>query len=114
MNAARMDRRSLLSGVATAFFAVVASPATATAANDDVFEEFAKEIQKGGWPLAPSPLPTSVKSASELTSPTTIFQESTTGTAAAAAQEGLNAMSDLEKALQESSKKKQVGPRTHG
>jgi hypothetical protein len=104
---AKMDRRSLLSGVvATAFLGGASRPTFA----EDALEAFGKELA-GKWPHSPSPLPTQVKTAAELTSPTGKMAEPPDVTSA---EEGLQAMSDLERMLQESSKKKKVDPRTHG
>jgi hypothetical protein len=103
----QMDRRTLLSGaVTTAFLGGASRPAFA----EDALETFGKELG-GKWPLAPSPLPTQVKSAAELTSPAGKMIEPPGVTSP---EEGLQAMSDLEQMLQESSKKKAVDPRTHG
>lgn len=108
----QMDRRSLLSAGFIATSASLLGRVAPAAADDDIFEEFEKGLK--GWPHSPSPLPTTVKTASELTSPTTNFVPAGLQAAEQAAEEGMQAMSDLEKMLQESSQKRQVGPRTHG
>jgi hypothetical protein len=90
---ASMSRRSLLlQGLSFSFVLPT------FAQDDDPLEELGKELSDSRWPLSPSPLPTSVRSAQELTAPR---NEST-------------AVSDLEKALQERSRKKLIEPRTHG
>lgn len=131
-----MDRRTVLVG---GFMAITVPPVVSHAAYDPLDDATFWGMTKGGdssttrtakmivsssssspeggateqtappakWPDAPSPLPTAVKSAAELTAPQPdeIRQD---------IDEGIEALTDLEKALQEKSKKKQVDPRTHG
>eukprot|EP00549_Striatella_unipunctata_P003488 CAMPEP_0118695202 /NCGR_PEP_ID=MMETSP0800-20121206/13041_1 /TAXON_ID=210618 ORGANISM="Striatella unipunctata, Strain CCMP2910" /NCGR_SAMPLE_ID=MMETSP0800 /ASSEMBLY_ACC=CAM_ASM_000638 /LENGTH=96 /DNA_ID=CAMNT_0006593939 /DNA_START=207 /DNA_END=497 /DNA_ORIENTATION=- len=68
---------------------------------EDEFATFAQEIQKG-WPERPSPLPTSFKSAQELTTKTADIVEND------------EEESDLSKAIKESLRKKKIEPRSHG
>jgi hypothetical protein len=125
-----IDRRTVLVG---GFMAIALPPAVAQAAYDPVDDasfwgtstttksgindNVSSASQGGGatqqtappakWPDAPSPLPTAVKSAAELTAPLRDeFRQEI--------DEGIEALTDLEKALQEKSKKKQVDPRSHG
>jgi hypothetical protein len=98
-------RRTFLWSAAAALVAVVPQLSMA-AAVEDPLEAFGKTLSATpppqlGWPHSPSPLPTSVKSAAELTAPSTQTKDPVPA-------------SDLMKALEESSKKKKVDPRTHG
>jgi hypothetical protein len=103
-----MRRTFLLSSTAAFIVSFVPPMSTAAAGEQDPLEAFGKTLsttppsQLGGWPHSPSPLPTSVKSAAELTAPSTPLT-----------MDPVSA-SDLIKALEESSKKKKVDPRTHG
>eukprot|EP00547_Thalassionema_nitzschioides_P000196 CAMPEP_0194213746 /NCGR_PEP_ID=MMETSP0156-20130528/14551_1 /TAXON_ID=33649 /ORGANISM="Thalassionema nitzschioides, Strain L26-B" /LENGTH=87 /DNA_ID=CAMNT_0038941851 /DNA_START=285 /DNA_END=545 /DNA_ORIENTATION=- len=74
-------------------------------AEDDPLDSFGKELSSSSnWPQSPSPLPTNVKSAAELTAP---------GPTKDSQENNPKEPSDLEQALQNGSKKKQVGPLTH-
>jgi len=73
----------------------------------DPLDAFGKQLQEdrkettAKWPDSPSPLPTRTRSAQDLTQPTE--------------EDRLNSdISDMEKMLQQSAKKKQIAPRTHG
>lgn len=94
-----MDRRQALGWAAAAAAFVVPTAAWAADDKSAALDALGKELGGPGWPLAPSPLPSAVKSAAELTAPTAPAK---------------GAMSDFEKAMQENAKKKQVDPRTHG
>mmetsp|Transcript_22596 Transcript_22596/g.40781 ORF Transcript_22596/g.40781 Transcript_22596/m.40781 type:complete len:186 (-) Transcript_22596:214-771(-) len=117
------SRRDLIQSCASVAFLTVAvvggnsamAEAATTAApsteEDLMFEQFAKSLHTGGsssvttgstpepqrWPASPSPLPTAKKNAAELTMPDNSPPALT-----------------LEDAMKEASKKKNVGPRTHG
>ena len=100
------SRRSLV--VDTMRWGVVVATAGSTAAfaageqdeDDDPLDAFGKQLSESKWPDSPSPLPTSFRSAAELTAPREEDDDNTTTT-------------DLEKALAESSKKKRIDPLTH-
>ena len=100
------SRRSLV--VDTMRWGVVVATAGSTAAfaageqdeDDDPLDAFGKQLSESRWPDSPSPLPTSFRSAAELTAPREEDDDNTTTT-------------DLEKALAESSKKKRIDPLTH-
>lgn len=94
--------RSILLGGAVPFW-LIGGPLSALAIEEKTpgsnnatadFDSFAQELKR--WPESPSPLPTTKRSAQELTS------------------DEKKAVSDMEKALNESSKKKKIDPRTHG
>jgi hypothetical protein len=98
-------RRRFLWGVAAA---LVISPQVCMAANVDPLEAFGKSLstpRDAVWPHVPSPLPSRVKSAAELTAIPTWNP----GTVSVPPP-----ITDLRKALDQAEKKKQVDPRTHG
>eukprot|EP00978_Attheya_sp_CCMP212_P001357 scaffold2848_cov54-Attheya_sp.AAC.2 len=110
------SRRDMLQSCASVAFltaavvggnsAMAEAAAAAPSTDEDLmFEQFAKSLHTGGssvpepqrWPASPSPLPTAKKNAAELTMPDNSPPALT-----------------LEDAMKEASKKKNVGPRTHG
>ena len=100
-----MDRRTLLGFVASTAFL----PSTAARAAEDN-DELARDMPKH-WPETPSPLPSMFSSAAELAAP---VREAVREEIREGVEEGIEVLSDLEKALQQSAKKKQVDPRSHG
>ena len=98
-------RRRLVWGVATA---LVTSPRVCMAANVDPLESFGKTLstpRDAVWPHVPSPLPSRIKSAAELTAIPT-WNSGAVGVPPTT--------TDLRKALDQVGKKKQIDPRTHG
>mmetsp|Transcript_1572 Transcript_1572/g.2157 ORF Transcript_1572/g.2157 Transcript_1572/m.2157 type:complete len:150 (+) Transcript_1572:109-558(+) len=100
-----VNRRNIMKSLvaATGFTATI----SIAQAEDDPLDAFGKELSTAKWPQSPSPLPTTAKSAAELTAPKAPTSKDSKSKSA-------TEPSDLEKALQNSSKQKQVGPLTHG
>jgi len=105
LDAVRMSSRRGLFWNTAALVVIYPSVSLAVDPLDAFGKSLSTPTAQQGWPHTPSPLPSSIKSASELTS--------TPPTRGAGSTADMPT-SDFLKALEKSSKKKQVDPLTHG